>query len=286
MTDPGGADKVLATLLGQYLPSWVGAIILIGILGVAMSTVSSIIPITAFSIVHDVWKGIFKPSLSENEEVKWTRIVMAVAGLLTVIIAVLKLGTIALIGVWAAAIGAASLFPTLALAPNWKRMNSTAAIISMLGGFGLAILMSLKIIPRPFGLDMTYFTVPFSFLLLIIFSLVLPTPENEAQCFMELERITQERKQNLPPLTKSDYIPPYLAIIIPILFLLLFGGGLVFPSNSGFEMDIFWAITYSVLIPVASGVITIIVFNKQAREHESYLTKEWQTEKHSLSKFS
>lgn len=131
---------VLANPEIANLPNWVIALVVAGGLAAALSTAAGLLLAIASAISHDLLKGIFKPDISEKNELLASRIAMAgaiaAAGYLGLHPPGFAAGTVAI----AFGLAAASIFPALMMGIFYKKMNNTGAIAGMLSGLGITML--------------------------------------------------------------------------------------------------------------------------------------------------
>jgi len=121
------------------LPNWVIALVAAGGLAAALSTAAGLLLAISSAISHDLLKGIFKPDISERQELTASRIAMAGAILLAGYLGFnppdFAAGTVAL----AFGLAASSIFPVLMMGIFYKRMNKEGAIAGMLAGLGVTL---------------------------------------------------------------------------------------------------------------------------------------------------
>ena len=122
------------------LPNWVIAIVAAGGLAAALSTAAGLLLAIASSISHDLLKGVWKPNITEKEELKYSRISMIgailIAGYYGFNPPDFAAGTVAL----AFGLAASSIFPALMMGIFSKKMNKEGAIAGMLSGIGITLL--------------------------------------------------------------------------------------------------------------------------------------------------
>jgi len=122
------------------LPNWVIALVAAGGLAAALSTAAGLLLAISSAISHDLLKGVFKPDISEQQELLASRIAMAGAILLAGYLGFnppdFAAGTVAL----AFGLAASSIFPVLMYGIFYKRMNKEGAIAGMLAGLGVTLL--------------------------------------------------------------------------------------------------------------------------------------------------
>ena len=122
------------------LPNWVIALVAAGGLAAALSTAAGLLLAISSAISHDLLKGVFRPDISEKEELKASRIAMAasiaVAGYFGFNPPDFAAGTVAL----AFGLAASSIFPALMMGIFSKNINKEGAIAGMLAGIGITLL--------------------------------------------------------------------------------------------------------------------------------------------------
>ena len=122
------------------LPNWIIALVAAGGLAAALSTAAGLLLAISSSISHDLLKGVFKPEISEEDELKASRVAMAasiaVAGYFGFNPPDFAAGTVAL----AFGLAASSIFPALMMGIFSKTMNKEGAIAGMLSGIGVTLL--------------------------------------------------------------------------------------------------------------------------------------------------
>ena len=121
------------------LPNWVIALVAAGGLAAALSTAAGLLLAISSAISHDLLKGVFKPDITEQQELLASRIAMAGAILLAGYLGFnppdFAAGTVAL----AFGLAASSIFPVLMYGIFYKRMNKEGAIAGMLAGIGVTL---------------------------------------------------------------------------------------------------------------------------------------------------
>ena len=130
---------VLANPEIAMLPNWLIALVAAGGLAAAISTAAGLLMAISSAISHDLVKGIFRPKMSDKNELLVGKIAMALsvvlAGWLGLNPPGFAAGTVAL----AFGIAASSLFPALMLGIFSKKINKEGAIAGMLAGLGVTL---------------------------------------------------------------------------------------------------------------------------------------------------
>ncbi|NNJ98481.1 MAG: cation acetate symporter [Gammaproteobacteria bacterium] len=131
---------VLANPEIASLPNWVIALVAAGGLAAALSTAAGLLLAIASAISHDLLKGVFRPNITEKQELTASRIAMAGAILLAGYLGFnppdFAAGTVAL----AFGLAASSIFPALMMGVYSKRINKEGAIAGMIAGITVTLL--------------------------------------------------------------------------------------------------------------------------------------------------
>lgn len=130
---------VLANPEIAQLPNWVIALVAAGGLAAALSTAAGLLLAIASAISHDLLKGIIAPNISEKQELRASRVAMALAivgaGYLGFNPPDFAAGTVAL----AFGLAASSIFPALMMGIFSKSVTKEGAIAGMLAGIGITL---------------------------------------------------------------------------------------------------------------------------------------------------
>ena len=131
---------VLANPEIANLPNWVIALVVAGGLAAALSTAAGLLLAIASSISHDLLKGIFKPEITEKEELMAGRVAMAgaiaMAGYFGLHPPDFAAGTVAI----AFGLAASSIFPALMMGIFNKKVNRAGAVAGMITGISITML--------------------------------------------------------------------------------------------------------------------------------------------------
>jgi cation/acetate symporter len=130
---------VLANPEIALLPDWVIALVAAGGLAAALSTAAGLLMAISSAVSHDLVKGVFKPDISEKNELLAGKISMAVAIVISGWLGLnppgFAAGTVAL----AFGIAASSLFPAIMMGIFSKKMNKEGAMAGMLSGLFITL---------------------------------------------------------------------------------------------------------------------------------------------------
>ncbi len=131
---------VLANPEIAKLPNWVIALVAAGGIAAALSTAAGLLLAIASSISHDLLKGVFRPDISEKQELLASRIAMGGAILVAGWFGLHPPGFAAQVVALAFGLAASSLFPALMMGIFSKRINKEGAIAGMLAGLGTTLI--------------------------------------------------------------------------------------------------------------------------------------------------
>jgi SSS family solute:Na+ symporter len=164
-------SKAFLTLAINNLPPFVGGIWISSILAVIMSTMSSFFLVGANTLACDLFKPIFKPNMTDKEQITYTRMFMVVIGAIgclaafqfkMVLDAVIFLGGLYL---------ASALVPVLGGMFWTGRRTVASGFLSMLGGMATTFIWQM-ILKNPFGIRPLLVALPVSLLLFIAGSFI------------------------------------------------------------------------------------------------------------------
>ncbi|MDO4427202.1 MAG: sodium:solute symporter family protein [Moraxella sp.] len=125
---------VLANPEIANLPGWVVGLIAAGGIAAALSTAAGLLLAISSAVSHDLVKKMFKPDISEKNELLLARGSMAVSIAIATYLGINPPGFAAQVVALAFGVAAASLFPVLMMGIFSKRINDKGAIAGMLVG--------------------------------------------------------------------------------------------------------------------------------------------------------
>lgn len=125
---------VLANPEIANLPNWVIALVASGALAAALSTAAGLLLVISSSISHDLMKKIFRPSITDRQELLLARLAAAVAIGIAGIFGIYPPAFVAQVVAFAFGLAASSIFPALIMGIFSKRVNSIGAITGMISG--------------------------------------------------------------------------------------------------------------------------------------------------------
>ncbi len=187
-------DAVVPTIINELFPSWFILIFLFAILAAAMSTAAALFHTAGTSIGRDVYEKSMKRQFSPEKSIFITRIATFVIVIATLIISLNPLDVVAYMTAFFFGLMACTFLAPYTLMLYWKKTNRTGVWVGMLGGFLFTIawyiLIYFKTAPKIIGtplvgnyminmLDPIFIGLPLSFLLTILFSIIIKQDKDE-----------------------------------------------------------------------------------------------------------
>ncbi|MGB0583250.1 MAG: sodium:solute symporter family transporter, partial [Limisphaerales bacterium] len=127
---------VLANPEIAKLPAWVVALVAAGGLAAALSTAAGLLLVISSSVSHDLLKSIYKPDMTEKEELFAARVAAGVAVVIAGYFGINPPDYVAALVAFAFGLAASSFFPAIILGIFSKRVNKEGAISGMVCGIG------------------------------------------------------------------------------------------------------------------------------------------------------
>jgi cation/acetate symporter len=135
---------VLANPEIANLPNWVIALVAAGGLAAALSTAAGLLLVISASVSHDLIKNVFKPDISEKQELVAARLSAVAAVVVAGYFGINPPDFVAAVVALAFGLAAASFFPAIVLGIFYKKMNKEGAIAGMVVGISLMVFYILK----------------------------------------------------------------------------------------------------------------------------------------------
>ncbi|MFO1325508.1 MAG: sodium:solute symporter family protein [Burkholderiales bacterium] len=199
----GGDIIVLATPEIAGLPYVVSGLVAAGGLAAALSTADGLLLTIANALSHDFYYKMLDPTASTTRRVTISKILLLVVALAAAYVASQKPADILFLVSAAFSFAAAAFFPALVLGIFWKRANKWGAILGMIAGLGITFYYMVTTQPWMRGLfgvtspindniwwgiqpiSAGLWGVPLGFAVIIIVSLLTPSPDRDTQELVE-----------------------------------------------------------------------------------------------------
>ncbi len=187
---------VLATPEIAGLPYVISGLVAAGGLAAALSTADGLLLTIANALSHDVYYRMIDPQASTQGRLTMSKLVLLVVALIAAYVASLKPDSILFLVSLAFSFAAATFFPALVMGIFWKRANKWGAVLGMLAGLGTTIYYAA--ITHPFfggsmkaawfdinPISAGIFGIPVGFAVLIVVSLLTPSPDAQVRELVE-----------------------------------------------------------------------------------------------------
>ncbi len=207
----GGDIIVLATPEIGGLPYVISGMVAAGGLAAALSTADGLLLTIANALSHDLYYKMIDPNASTSRRVTISKVLLLVVALAAALVAAQKPADILFLVSAAFSFAAAAFFPALVLGIFWKRANKYGAVLGMIAGLGITLYYMATTQPWMRGvfgvtspiadniwwgispISAGVFGVPLGFALIIIVSLLTPSPDRETQELVEHVRYPNVR---------------------------------------------------------------------------------------------
>ena len=222
-------QRVLIWASFHTVPKLVGTLVLAGIMAAGLSSASTFLSVVGFSITSDIVPHEFK---SEKNQLRASRIVMLVYGLVSLVLAYMGLGSVRVISWFASTIIAASwAVPGIGSIVS-KKLSSTGARWSMIAGFlgflGTKALTALGIGDTVFinFLDPFFIGLGLSLVFAVIGSKLHPVTETEKEYRNQLMVLPKEEADKKEYRIDRIYGRILIGTGVAVILVLLFGWAL------------------------------------------------------------
>jgi cation/acetate symporter len=196
---------VLANPEIANLPPWVVGLVAAGGLAAALSTAAGLLLVISSSVSHDLIKGLFRPQMTEREELLAARVTAGFAVIVAGYFGIRPPAFVAEVVAFAFGLAASSFFPVIVLGIFSRRTTSQGAILGMLSGilFTGAYIIYFKFLNRGAGPDEWFLGISpegigmvgmiINFAVTIVVSRFTPMPPDSVRATVEAIRLPGER---------------------------------------------------------------------------------------------
>lgn len=206
-------DNVMVVGFLEYTPTAVAGIGLAGLMASIMSTASTLFVLVGFALSRDLYERFIAKDLTEKQSIFAGRVAQVIVSFIVAVIAIMRPSAIYWISIYAGSIFAVGWLPTIVAAFEWKRMNSKAAVVSMVMGVASFIILGElirgEILIVPEGVDELMIALVISVISLII-TAAFSKPNN-----YELQYFSEMKNTRMAKITLDEYLkkPNGVAII-------------------------------------------------------------------------
>ena len=139
LPDLAQRDLTMPILATEYLPVFVGSLLLAAVIAAIMSTVDSILLLVSSAATRDIYPVLAKGKTSPKKQLLLARIVTVVVGGVGLYVALNPLDMVQWMVALSFQLMAATLFIPIVLMCWWPRFNKAGALAGMLGGAATAV---------------------------------------------------------------------------------------------------------------------------------------------------
>ena len=133
---------VLSTPEIAGLPYVISGLVAAGGLAAALSTADGLLLAIANALSHDIYYKMIDPNAPTVRRLMVSRILLVVVAVAAACTASTRPADILAMVGWAFSLAMAGNFPALVMGIWWKRATTAGAIAGIIGGFGIALLLS------------------------------------------------------------------------------------------------------------------------------------------------
>jgi sodium/pantothenate symporter len=119
----------------NVLPTWLGVIVITGIVAAGLSSAAAFLALIGFSAAHDIAPTFVRTQRDERAALRFSRAVMLALGLVVLVVTFFAPPAVFTIGYFAATLFAASWGPVAILSIYSERVTARGAIAGMVAGF-------------------------------------------------------------------------------------------------------------------------------------------------------
>ncbi|WP_020008229.1 sodium:solute symporter family protein [Salinicoccus albus] len=172
--DPNITDTDYAMVTGflDFTPPAVAGIGLAALMASIMSTASTLFVLVGFALSRDLYERLLNKKMNTRQSLNAARVGQIIVAIVVCAITLARPSAIYWISIYAGSIFAVGWLPTIVASFEWKRMNSKAAMASMIVGVlsfvGIGEIARLGWIQLPEGVDELMIALVFSIGILII----------------------------------------------------------------------------------------------------------------------
>ncbi|ASF38872.1 sodium:solute symporter [Halobacillus halophilus] len=191
---PGITPTDNAMIVGfmEFTPPAVAGVGLAALMASIMSTASTLFVLVGFALSRDLYERLFEKELNEKQSLTAARFGQIIVAVVICAIALARPSAIYWISIYAGSIFAVGWLPTIVASFEWKKMNSKAAMISMISGVASFLLFGelirAGIMTLPTGVDELMLALLVSVLSLLGAGLVTKPNAHELNYYAEMKR--------------------------------------------------------------------------------------------------
>ncbi len=173
-----GARYALPVLAIEAMPAIICGLLFAGIISATMSSADSDLLGAGSIFSNDIYRAVIKPEASDKEVMNVTRIVMALVGILSTLVALFNTSSIITILMFSFTLRAAGAFFPYVIGHYWKKASTAGTIASLISGTLVVIYLEQISGKMLFGIKIGQPIIPgllVALVFFLIFSYIMPT---------------------------------------------------------------------------------------------------------------
>jgi sodium/pantothenate symporter len=216
-------DNILPLVAIKVMPTILAGGILAAIFAVGFSTINTQVSNMAFCAGRDIYQVLFKPGISEDSLLKFTKWMIVVLTIVVALFAWSKPWFIAELTTWGIAFYGACFVPMFIFGFFWKRANAKGILTGISTGSVLFIILGILrytgAYKLPYSMHPFLLTLPLTVVVIVIVSLLTQQSEHEKKIALKVREIVGRKTDE--PATGSDYIAPVVVLILAFVVMFL-----------------------------------------------------------------
>lgn len=233
ISDP---DNAMVIGMLEFTPPAVAGLGLAGLMASILSTASTLFVLVGFALARDLYEKLFDKKLTEKQGLRNARIGQVIVALGVGLVSIYRPDAVYFISIYAGSFFAVGWLPTIVASFEWKRMNSQAALASMIIGTTSFIIVGeidrLGWITLPENIDELMIALVLSVATLIVTALATRPSQHEVDYFQYMKRTsmshftikeTLKKPNPLGELKKQYRLIVTYGIIVTLVSVIIWG---------------------------------------------------------------
>lgn len=191
------SDNAMVTGILEFTPPAIAGIGLAGLMASILSTASTLFVLVGFALARDLYEKLLNKQTTDKSSLRNGRIAQVIVALGVCLIAMSRPDAVYFIAIYAGSFFAVGWLPTIIASFEWKRMNSQAALASMITGISSFIIVgqmdSFGWITLPEQIDELMVALFFSIAALIITALITRPSQHELDYFKYMKKTSMSK---------------------------------------------------------------------------------------------
>ncbi len=183
-----GARYALPVLAIEAMPAIICGLLFAGIISATMSSADSDLLGAGSIFSNDIYRSVIKPEASDKEVMNVTRVVMALVGVLSTLVALFNTASIITILMFSFTIRAAGAFFPYVIGHYWKKASTAGTIASLISGTVMVIYLEQISGKMLFGIKIGQPIIPgliVALIFFLVFSYIMPTKNETTELAVE-----------------------------------------------------------------------------------------------------